>query len=63
MKFSKNERIAEKWLSAEGNLQFIVTQSLTDPPKFILYKIDGDEKTKIQTSTNPIEFKEHWKES
>lgn len=60
MKFPKNERVTETWLSASGEVQFIVTQSLTDPPKFTLYEIDGDEKTKIQTSTNPIEFREHW---
>lgn len=60
MKFPKNERVTEKWLSASGELQFIVTQSLTDPPKFTLYRVHGEEKEKVQTGANPLDFREKY---
>ena len=62
MRFSKNEKIATKLLSAEGELKYVITQSLTDPPKFTLYKIEGDEKTKIETGKDPIELQRIWRE-
>ena len=54
MKFPKSEKIATKLLSAEDELEYVITQSLTDPPKFTLYKIEGDKPEKIQTGKDPI---------
>lgn len=62
MKFPKNERVATKLLSAEDELEYVITQSLTDPPKFTLYKIEGDKSTKLQTGKDPMELQEIWRE-
>ena len=63
MKFPKNELIAERLLSETGDLQYVITKSLTDPPKFTLYKIQGEEKIKLQTSKSPLELQAVWKEA
>lgn len=62
MKFSKSEKIATRLLSAEDELEYVITQSLTDPPKFTLYKIEGDKPEKIQTGKDPIELQNIWRE-
>ncbi|MBO5969870.1 MAG: hypothetical protein J6S14_15390 [Clostridia bacterium] len=62
MKFPKNERVATNLLSAEDELEYVITQSLTDPPKFTLYKIEGDKPTKITTGKDPLELQEIWRE-
>jgi hypothetical protein len=62
MKFPKSEKIATKLLSAEDELEYVITQSLTDPPKFTLYKIEGDKPEKIQTDKDPIELQNIWRE-
>ena len=62
MKFPKSEKIATKLLSAEDELEYVITQSLTDPPKFTLYKIEGDKPEKIQTGKDPIELQNIWRE-
>ena len=62
MKFSKSEKIATRLLSAEDELEYVITQSLTDPPRFTLYKIDGDKPEKIQTGKDPIELQNIWRE-
>lgn len=61
MKLAKNERIAERLLSENGETAYIITQSLTDPPRFTLYKIKGEEKTKLQTAKSPLELQEIWR--
>lgn len=62
MKFPKSEKIATRLLSAEDELEYVITQSLTDPPKFTLYKIEGDKPEKIQTGKDPIELQNIWRE-
>ena len=62
MKFPKSEKIATRLLSAENELEYVITQSLTDPPKFTLYKIEGDKLEKIQTGKDPIELQNIWRE-
>lgn len=62
MKFPKSEKIATRLLSDEDELEYVITQSLTDPPKFTLYKIEGDKHEKIQTGKDPIELQNIWRE-
>lgn len=62
MKFPKSEKIATRLLSAEDELEYVITQSLTDPPRFTLYKIEGDKPEKIQTGKDPIELQNIWRE-
>ena len=62
MKFPKSEKIATRLLSAEDELEYVITQSLTDPPKFTLYRIEGDKPEKIQTGKDPIELQNIWRE-
>ena len=62
MKFPKSEKIVTRLLSAEDELEYVITQSLTDPPKFTLYKIEGDKPEKIQTGKDPIELQNIWRE-
>jgi len=62
MKFPKSEKIATRLLSAENELEYVITQSLTDPPKFTLYKIEGGKPEKIQTGKDPIELQNIWRE-
>lgn len=62
MKFPKSEKIALKLLSAEEELEYVITQSLTDPPKFTLYQITDGKPEKIQTGKDPIELQEAWRE-
>ena len=62
MKFSKSEKIATRLLSADDELEYVITQSLTDPPKFTLYKIEGDKPEKIQTGKDPMELQNIWRE-
>lgn len=62
MKFPKSEKIATRLLSADDELEYVITQSLTDPPKFTLYKIEGDKPEKIQTGKDPMELQDIWRE-
>lgn len=62
MKFPKSEKIATRLLSADDELEYVITQSLTDPPKFTLYKIEGDKPEKIQTGKDPMELQNIWRE-
>lgn len=62
MKFPKSEKIATRLLSADDELEYVITQSLTDPPRFTLYKIEGDKPEKIQTGKDPIELQNIWRE-
>lgn len=59
LKIPKGERSMVRYFTQSGDEKFLLTQKdVSGFPNFYLYKIDGDQLTKLGSGRNPLELEE-----
>lgn len=62
MKFPKSEKVVEHLQSADGKTEYVVTKSTSDPPMFILWRIEDNKPVKVDKHKNPKTLRQMWLE-